>query len=88
VLDLRPRLEAESVAFELIGTSIGSVPVPLAMGASMVPVLGTIEGDDAEVSMDRFSIPRAFELADGRRVWIEDFEVASGELGLRFRTLR
>ena len=88
VIDFRPRLQNDSVVFELIGTSIGSMPVPLAMGASMVPVLGTIEGDDAEVSMDRFSIPRAFELADGRRVWIEDFEVASGELGLRFRTLR
>ena len=88
VIDLRPRLELESVVFELVGISIGWIPVPLAMGASMVPEFGTSDGHGPEVSMDGLSVPRTFDLADGRRVRIEDLEVASGELGLRFRTLR
>lgn len=44
VIDLRPRIEDESVVFELVGTSIGSIPVPLAMGASMIPALGLGDG--------------------------------------------
>ncbi len=69
-------------------TSIGSIPVPLAMGASMIPALGLGDGGEREPSMDRLSVPRLIELADGRQLWIEDVEVASDELGLRFRTLR
>ena len=88
VIDLRPRIEDESVVFELVGTSIGSIPVPLAMGASMIPALGLGDGGEREPSMDRLSVPRLIELADGRQLWIEDVEVASDELGLRFRTLR
>ena len=88
VIDLRPRIEDESVVFELVGTSIGSIPVPLAMGASMIPALGLGDGGEREPSMDRLSVPRLIELADGRHLWIEDVEVASDELGLRFRTLR
>ena len=90
VIDFRPRIRDESVVFELVGTSIGSVPVPLAIGASMVPAFGPGDGDggEGEASMDRLSVPRLIKLADGRRVWIEDVEVGSGELGLRFRTLR
>ena len=88
VIELRPRIEDESVVFELVGTSIGSIPVPLAMGASMVPALGLGDGGEREPSMDRLSVPRLIELADGRQLWIEDVEVASDELGLRFRTLR
>ena len=88
IIDLRPRIEDESVVFELVGTSIGSIPVPLAMGASMIPALGLGDGGEREPSMDRLSVPRLIELADGRQLWIEDVEVASDELGLRFRTLR
>ena len=88
VIDFRPRIEDESVVFELVGTSIGSIPVPLAMGASMIPALGLGDGGEREPSMDRLSVPRLIELADGRQLWIEDVEVASDELGLRFRTLR
>jgi hypothetical protein len=88
VTDFRPRLEEESVVLELVGTSAGWIPIPHSIAASLVPAFGSNLENGVEASMDRIRIPRAFDLADGRSVWIEDVEVASGELGLRFRTRR
>ncbi|RPG13790.1 MAG: hypothetical protein CBB69_012775 [Phycisphaera sp. TMED9] len=88
VTDFRPRLEDESVVLELVGTSAGWIPIPSSMAASLVPAFGSDLENGTEASMDGIRVPRAFDLADGRSVWIEDIEVASGELGLRFRTRR
>ncbi len=86
VFDLVPRLEATAVVFDLGGTSMGRLPVPAFLSNPMLPGSLSVEGgrDPAEVGF--LTLPRSFELGDGRRIRVEDLEVVAGEMGIRFRT--
>ena len=87
VLDLVPRLEPTLVVFDLGGTSMGRLPVPDFLSDPMLPASLSAEGGPNPVEGGFLTVPRGFELGDGRRIRIEDLEVASGEMGIRFRTL-
>lgn len=87
VFDLRPRLEPTAVVFDLGGTSMGRLPVPGFVSQPMLPESLSVDGGRDLEGAGFLSVPRGFELGDGRRIRIEDLEVVAGEMGIRFRTL-
>ena len=87
VFDLVPRLEPTAMVFDLRGTSMGRLPVPDFLSDPMLPASLSVKGGPIPAEAGFLTLPRGFELGDGRRIRIEDLEVVAGEMGIRFRTL-
>lgn len=87
VFDLLPRLEPTAMVFDLGGTSMGRLPVPDFLSDPMLPASLSVKGGPNPAEAGFLTLPRGFELGDGRRIRIEDLEVVAGEMGIRFRTL-
>ena len=82
-----PRLEPTAMGFDLGGTSMGRLPVPDFLSDPMLPASLSVKGGPNPAEAGFLTLPRGFELGDGRRIRIEDLEVVAGEMGIRFRTL-